>query len=107
MEYHALCEMVEKQLKALDGDPEEELFTIQEILAHEGPLKPGDANYKGARWNLLILWDLGDDPTWEPRTLIEKDDLSSVMIYCPKLDGRSTSISAVASPKQIDSWLAS
>ena len=65
MEYHALCDMVEKQLKALDGNPEEELFTFQEILAHEA-LKPGDAKYKSARWNLLILWDLGEDPTGEP-----------------------------------------
>ena len=55
MEYHALCEMVEKQLKALDGDPEQELFTFQEILGHVGPLKTGDAKYKGAGWNLLIL----------------------------------------------------
>ena len=86
MEYHALCEMVEKHLKALDGDPEQELFTFQEILAHEGPLKPGDAKYKGARWNLLILWDLGDDPTWEPRTLIEKDDPTSVALYAKRND---------------------
>ena len=73
--------MVEKQLKELDGDPEEELFTFQEILAHEGPLKIGDATYKGARQNLLILWDVGEDPTWEPWTLIEKDDATSVALY--------------------------
>ena len=41
------------------------LWRFKEILDHEGPLNPGHKNYKGSRYNLLLLWETGEK-TWEP-----------------------------------------
>jgi hypothetical protein len=49
-------------------------------MAHQGPLSPQDASYKGSAWNLLIEWD-GEEPTWEPLNIIGKDNPVSCAIY--------------------------
>ena len=80
MEYNELCDLVEKQLDAMNGNPEEQLWSFQRILAHKGPLKPDDNEYKGCPWLLLIDWD-GHDATWEPRNIIEESDPMTVATY--------------------------
>ena len=46
---------------------------IQEILSHEGPLKPGDTNWVGSTFNIKVLWE-DDSITSEPLKVFAKDD---------------------------------
>jgi hypothetical protein len=87
--YNELCDIVEAQIEKepiLDDLPMGENPTVenvckfQAIIGHDGPLKPSDHKHNGSMWNLLILWD-DDTQTWEPLTIIAKDDPVSVADY--------------------------
>jgi hypothetical protein len=43
-------------------------------------LKPKDAKYNGSLWNLLVAWEDGSQ-TWEPLTILAKDDHVTVAKY--------------------------
>ena len=47
-------------------------WKFEEILDHQGPLKPSDPRYKGAKWNVLLRWSTGEQ-SWEPITKREED----------------------------------
>ena len=53
------------------------------IVSHQGPLKPGDKDYKGSTYNIMIEWD-GGEITNEPLNLIAKDDPVTCAIYTSK-----------------------
>ena len=88
--YNELCDIVEAQIEReeslLEGLPDGELqmvgnmFSFRQIVGHDGPLTPKDAKYNGSMWNLLVHWE-DDSQTWEPLTIIAKDDPVSVAQY--------------------------
>lgn len=53
---------------------------FEEIIGHEGPLRPGHENYKGSIYNLRLRWQLGE-VTDEPLANILLDDPVSVGLY--------------------------
>ena len=82
MLYNELSDLCEHQDKLEMEDPER-LHTYKQILDHEGPLKQGHTNYKGSMWNVKVQWDDGTI-TWEPLTIIAKDDPAGVAQYTIK-----------------------
>ncbi len=65
----------------LEDDHESEgTWKYKKILAHAGPFKPGDKEWKGSRWNVLLLWE-GDERTWEPIKILKEDDPVTLAIY--------------------------
>ena len=82
MLYNELSDLCEHQDKLEMEDPER-LHTYKQILDHEGPLKQGHTNYKGSMWNVKVQWDDGTI-TWEPLTIIAKDDPAGVAQYATK-----------------------
>ena len=64
------------------------LWQFEEILAHKGPLKRTDPDYRGAKYNVQIRWMTGEI-TWEPLTTADKTgvydtDPVTVAIYASK-----------------------
>jgi hypothetical protein len=51
----------------------EDLWTFEEIIAHEGPLKPDDPSYKASSYNLLVSWSDGSR-TYESLSIFATDD---------------------------------
>ena len=74
--YNQLCDYIEDQ----EENQDDKAWTFKGIIGHQGPLKAKDPAYKGSKWNLKIDWD-DDEPTWEPLTVIAKDDIVSVAKY--------------------------
>ena len=79
MEYNDICDIMEKQREA-DESGESEQYAFRAIVGHDGPLKPGNPKYNGSTWNLLVHWEDGSQ-TWEPMTILAKDDRVSVAKY--------------------------
>ena len=80
--YTELSDCIEEQHRAemaqsAGGD---DVFTFQEIVGHEGPLKPKHANYKGSKYNVMVKWDDGS-VTSEPLHIMIKDDPVSCAKY--------------------------
>ena len=64
------------------------VWRFDEILDHQGPLRPSDSRYKGARYNVLIRWMTGEQ-TWEPlhtkdKTGVYDTDPVTVALYASK-----------------------
>ena len=88
--YNELCDIVEAQIEReeslteglSDGERQivDDVFSFRGIVGHDGPLTPKDAKYNGSMWNLLVHWE-DDTQTWEPLTIIAKDDPFSVAHY--------------------------
>jgi len=45
----------------LEEDTGEQFFQFKNIIAHQGPLKPGDCAYKGSMWNVMVAWEDGSE----------------------------------------------
>ena len=56
------------------------LWKYKCIVSHQGPLKPGDSNYMGSRFNVQLEWENGEI-TFEPLKTISADDLVTCAIY--------------------------
>ena len=67
--YNDILEYLEESLLE---NPEEQVWKFKDIIAHEGPLKPGDASYKGSQYNILVVWKDGSR-TYEPLHIIGTD----------------------------------
>ena len=67
-----------------DEDPDS-LFTFRDIVAHQGPLESTDPNLKGSKYNVMVEWESGEI-TYEPLTLISKDDPITCAVYAKKHD---------------------
>ena len=78
--YNYLVDTLNEQLQdefESEGDPH---WKFRKILDHQGPLKPGDEEWNGCSWNVLMDWE-GYDATWEPLNLIAQDSFAECAAY--------------------------
>ena len=83
MSYNQLMDYIQKGTDA-EEDPDS-LFKFRDIIAHQGPLKSTDPNHKGSKYNVMVEWESGE-VTYEPLTLISKDDPITCAVYAKKHD---------------------
>ena len=83
MSYNQLMHYIQKGADA-EEDPDS-LFKFRDIVAHQGPLESTDPNQKGSKYNVMVEWDSGE-VTYEPLTLISKDDPITCAVYAKKHD---------------------
>ena len=83
MSYHQLMDYIQKGTDA-EEDPDS-LFKFRDIVAHQGPLESTDPNHKGSKYNVMVEWESGE-VTYEPLTLISKDDPITRAVYAKKHD---------------------
>jgi hypothetical protein len=82
--YLDLCDVIEAQHQREKENPEAH-FLFEEILGHEGPIRPGMDTYNGFMWNLKVLWGDGTTTT-EPLDVVAKDDPITCAKYGLKND---------------------
>ena len=58
---------------------EDETWKFRRIIGHQ-KVSPGDKNYKGSSYNLLMEWETGEQ-TYEPQDSIAKDDPVTCAVY--------------------------
>ena len=83
MSYNQLMDYIQKGTDA-EEDPDS-LFKFRDIVAHQGRLEPTDPNHKGSKYNVMVEWESGE-VTYEPLTLISKDDPITCAVYAKKHD---------------------
>ena len=83
MSYNQLMDYIQKETDA-EEDPDS-LFMFRDIVAHQGPLESTDPNHKGSKYNVMVEWESGE-VTYEPLTLISKDDPITCAVYAKKHD---------------------
>ena len=83
MSYNQLMDYIQKGTDA-EEDPDS-LFKFRDIVAHQGPLESTDPNHKGSKYNIMVEWESGE-VTYEPLTLISKDDPITCAVYAKKHD---------------------
>ena len=83
MSYNQLMDYIQKETDA-EEDPDS-LFKFRDIVAHQGPLESTDPNHKGSKYNVMVEWESGE-VTYEPLTLISKDDPITCAVYAKKHD---------------------
>ena len=83
MSYNQLMDYIQKGTDA-EEDPGS-LFKFRDIVAHQGPLESTDPNHKGSKYNVMVEWESGE-VTYEPLTLISKDDPITCAVYAKKHD---------------------
>ena len=87
MSYNELCDIVAEQHDREQAryDSGEQVWTFNEIVDHQGPLRPNDPRYKGSSWNVEVLWDDGSK-TWEPLTAMIACDPATLAAYAKEHD---------------------
>ena len=83
MSYNQLMDYIQKGTDA-EEDPDS-LFKFRDIVAHQGPLESTDPNHKGSKYNVMVEWESGE-VTYEPLTLISKDDPITCAVDAKKHD---------------------
>ena len=83
MSYNQLMDYIQKGTDA-EEDPDS-LFNFRDIVAHQGPLESTDPDHKGGKYNVMVEWESGE-VTYEPLTLISKDDPITCAVYAKKHD---------------------
>ena len=83
MSYNQLMDYIQKGTDA-EEDPDSR-FKFRDIVAHQGPLESTDPNHKGSKYNVMVEWESGE-VTYEPLTLISKDDPITCAVYAKKHD---------------------
>ena len=83
MSYNQIMDYIQKGTDA-EEDPDS-LFKFRDIVAHQGPLESTDPNHKGSKYNVMVEWESGE-VTYEPLTLISKDDPITCAVYAKKHD---------------------
>ena len=81
--YNQLMDYIQKGTDA-EEDPDS-LFKFRDIVAHQGPLESIDPDQKGIKYNVMVEWESGE-VTYEPLTLISKDDPTTCAVYAKKHD---------------------
>jgi uncharacterized pyridoxamine 5'-phosphate oxidase family protein len=56
------------------------VWKSRRILAHQGPLRPENIDYKGSIYNVMVEWETGDT-TYEPLQVFAADDPVTCAIY--------------------------
>ena len=83
MSYTQLMDYIQK---GTDGEEDLDLlFKFKGILAHQRPLESTDPNHKGSKYNVMVEWEPGE-VTYEPLTLISKEDPINCAVYAKKRD---------------------
>ena len=83
MSYNQLMDYIQKGTDA--EEDLDSLLKIRDIVAHQGPLESTDPNHKGSKYNVMVEWESGE-VTYEPLTLISKDDPITCAVYAKKHD---------------------
>ena len=83
MSYNQLMDYIQKRTD--DEEDPDSLFKFRDIVAHQGPLESTDPNHKGSKYNVMVEWESGE-VTYEPLTLISKDDPITCAVYAKKHD---------------------
>ena len=83
MSYNQLMDYIQKGTEA-EEDPDS-LFKFRDIVAHQGPLESTDPDHKGSKYNVMVEWESGE-VTYEPLTLISKDDQITCAVYAKNHD---------------------
>ena len=83
MSYNQLMDYIQKGTDA-EEDPDS-LFKFRDIVAHQGPHESIDPDQKGNKYNVMVEWESGE-VTYEPLTLISKDDPITCAVYAKKHD---------------------
>jgi hypothetical protein len=78
--YNELLDYIRHSEAEGTGEHGETVWSFQEIIGHQGPLKQGDADYKGSRWNVMMKWSTGEITT-EPLSIIAADDPVTCALY--------------------------
>ena len=81
--YNQLMHYIQKGTD-VEEDPDS-LFKFRDIVARQGPLESTDPNHKGSKYNVMVEWESGE-VTYEPLTLISKDDPITCAVYAKKHD---------------------
>ena len=82
LSYNKILDHVEREIEAT-SDPDHVVWRFQEIIAHEGPLRPDDPSYMGSTYNVKVLWSDGTT-TYEPLSVIGADDPVTCAVYARK-----------------------
>ena len=83
MSYNQLMDYIQK---GTDGEEDpDSLFKFRDIVAHQGPLESIDPDQKGSKYNVMVEWESGEG-TYEPLTLISKEDPIKCAVYAKKHD---------------------
>ena len=83
MSYNQLMDYIRK---GTDGEEDpDSLFKFRDIVAHQGPLESIDPDQKGSKYNVMVEWESGE-VTYEPLTLISKEDPINCAVYAKKHD---------------------
>jgi hypothetical protein len=77
--YNQVLEALESDLL----DPNEQLWSFKDIIAHEGPLTRDSSSYKGSSYNVLIAWEDGSR-TFEPLKTIAADNPAVCAVYAER-----------------------
>ena len=83
MSYNQLVDYIQKGTD-VEEDPDS-LCRLRDIVAHQGPLESTDSNQKGRKYNVMVELESGE-VTYEPLTLISKDDPITCAVYAKKHD---------------------
>ena len=83
MSYNQLMDYIQKGTDA--EEVPDSRFKFRDIVAHQGSLESTDPNHKGSKYNVMVEWESGE-VTYEPLTLISKDDLITCAVYTKKHD---------------------
>ena len=83
MSYNQLLDYIQKGTD-VEEDPDS-LFKFRDIVAHQGTLESTDPNHKGSKYNVMVEWESGE-VTYEPLTLISKNDPITCAVYAKKHD---------------------
>ena len=83
MFYNQLMDYIQKGTDAEEYP--DSLFKFRDIVSHQGPLESTDPNHKGSKYNVMVEWESGE-VTYEPLTLISKDDPITCAVYAKKHD---------------------
>ena len=90
MEYNELLDIINRQVQDELENPDI-IWTFKSIEAHWGPLKPGDKDYKGSLYNVLVNWEDGSS-TYEPLNIIAADDPVTCAKYAKENDLLDTKV---------------
>ncbi|HSN23318.1 MAG TPA: reverse transcriptase domain-containing protein, partial [Methylomicrobium sp.] len=72
-------------MNLIDQDDQDGQWNFKSILAHSGPLTANDPGYRGSAYNVLVLWETGEQ-TFEPlKTMSETyDGKLALAVYARK-----------------------
>ena len=59
--YNELSDLVERQVNEEQSTDDVSPWVHDDIIAHQGPLKPTDLSYKGSLYNVCVCWMNGGE----------------------------------------------